>query len=132
MSVVASVVIDVEDFVLGEVLAGSTPRIELTQFVPGDVSGDDLGEELGISGQALSRRLQRGHQSILTNLLSDLAPPVMYHRNYCVECNWSTSTETHDRQEVARRAIEHFLETNHSIDFEPVPELDNIPTGDGH
>ncbi|PSQ64682.1 MAG: hypothetical protein BRD24_09910, partial [Halobacteriales archaeon SW_9_67_24] len=41
--------------------------------VPRDVSADDLGEELNISGQAFSRRLQRGHRSILTNLLSDLA-----------------------------------------------------------
>ena len=41
--------------------------------VPRDVSADDLGEELNISGQAFSRRLRRGHRSILTNLLSDLA-----------------------------------------------------------
>jgi len=41
--------------------------------VPRDISADDLGEELNISGQAFSRRLQRGHRSILTNLLFDLA-----------------------------------------------------------
>jgi predicted DNA binding protein len=63
-------------------LVGVTPKqqealllaLERGYFdVPRDVSADDLGEELNISGQALSRRLQRGHQSILTNLLNDLA-----------------------------------------------------------
>ena len=40
--------------------------------VPRDISAEELGEELGISGQALSRRLQRGQQSILTNLINAL------------------------------------------------------------
>ena len=53
-----------------------------------------------------------------------------YHRNYCEECDWSASSETHSRNEVARRAIAHFCETHHTIDSEPVPELDNIPIGD--
>ena len=39
--------------------------------VPSDVSADDLGEELGITGQAFTRRLQRGHSSILTNLFGE-------------------------------------------------------------
>lgn len=63
-------------------LVGVTPKqqealtlaLERGYFnVPGDVSADELGEELNISSQAFSRRLQRGHQSILTNLLSDLS-----------------------------------------------------------
>ncbi|EMA51401.1 helix-turn-helix domain-containing protein [Halococcus thailandensis] len=38
--------------------------------VPRDISADELGEELGITGQAFSRRLQRCQQSIFMNLLS--------------------------------------------------------------
>ena len=40
--------------------------------VPRDISADDLGKELDISGQAFSRRLQRGHYGVLTDLLSGL------------------------------------------------------------
>lgn len=56
---------------------------------------------------------------------------VTYHRNYCTECDWSASTETQSRHEVARAAIDHFHETLHTIESEPVPELDQIPLNDG-
>ena len=36
MSVIASLSIDADEFVLGDVLAATTTRIELTQFVPVD------------------------------------------------------------------------------------------------
>lgn len=40
--------------------------------VPREISATELAEEMGISRQAFSRRLQRGQQSIFTNLRSDL------------------------------------------------------------
>lgn len=46
-----------------------------------------------------------------------------YHRNYCEECDWSASTETHGQRELATLAIDHYIETNHPIESEPVAEL---------
>lgn len=40
--------------------------------VPRETSAGELGEELGISRQAFSRRLHRGQQSVLTNLLTGM------------------------------------------------------------
>jgi hypothetical protein len=37
-------------------------------------------------------------------------------QNYCAECNWSISTEDHDRDELAPAAIEHSIETGHDIE----------------
>ena len=45
-----------------------------------------------------------------------------YHRNYCTECSWSASTEHYTRREVATRATNHFIQTNHLIESESVPE----------
>lgn len=58
--------------------------------------------------------------------------PMSYHRNYCADCEWSASTEHHTRHEVSRRAIAHFCETNHTVESEAVPELEEIPLSDGH
>ena len=41
--------------------------------VPRDISATELAEEVGISRQAFSRRLQRAEQSIFTNLLTNFS-----------------------------------------------------------
>lgn len=46
----------------------------------------------------------------------------MYHQNYCTECDWSASSEHHTRREVASQAMDHFMETQHTIEGETVPE----------
>ncbi len=51
---------------------------------------------------------------------------VTYHRNYCTECNWSASTEDHSRHEVASLAIEHFIETHHTIESEATAEMKTV------
>lgn len=55
-----------------------------------------------------------------------------YHRNYCAECDWSASTETYSRQETVSRAINHFTETRHTIESEPIAELDQISVSEAH
>jgi predicted DNA binding protein len=41
--------------------------------VPREISATELADEVGISRQAFSRRLQRAQQSVFTNLLTDFA-----------------------------------------------------------
>ena len=53
---------------------------------------------------------------------------VTYHRNYCTDCDWSASTETHSRHEIARRTIDHFCETHHTIVSDRAPALDGDTT----
>jgi hypothetical protein len=39
-----------------------------------------------------------------------------YHENHCTECDWNASTEEHDSHTaIGRAAIDHYLETGHSI-----------------
>jgi hypothetical protein len=46
-----------------------------------------------------------------------------YHHNHCSECNWRGNTETHSQYTVAHRATIHILETSHSIDSDPIPNI---------
>ena len=39
-------------------------------------------------------------------------------RNYCVECEWSANEANLAKNELNMAAIEHFIETNHTIDSE--------------
>lgn len=47
----------------------------------------------------------------------------LHFRNYCEECEWSASTETHGRGELAVAAIEHAIETDHDIDSEMIADF---------
>jgi predicted small metal-binding protein len=41
---------------------------------------------------------------------------------YCLECDWRASTDDGDtEQEVSRKAIEHFVETGHTVDSIRLP-----------
>ncbi|AGB39493.1 hypothetical protein [Natronococcus occultus] len=41
---------------------------------------------------------------------------------YCLECDWEASTGDDDsEQDVSRKAIEHFVETGHTVDSIPRP-----------
>ncbi|WP_165872035.1 hypothetical protein [Natrarchaeobius halalkaliphilus] len=41
---------------------------------------------------------------------------------YCLECHWYASTAEGDTEaEVSRRAIEHFVETGHTVDSARLP-----------
>lgn len=44
--------------------------------------------------------------------------------NYCTECDWTASTATHERQELAGLAIEHAVETGQDIESETNEEPD--------
>lgn len=50
---------------------------------------------------------------------SDRYLNVKIHINYCTHCNWSMSTEWHDKSELATKSIEHYLNTDksHGIDY---------------
>ncbi len=52
---------------------------------------------------------------------------VTYHRNYCLECDWRASNKNHSRDELARLAIEHFQETQHTIESETSEESAETP-----
>jgi predicted small metal-binding protein len=43
--------------------------------------------------------------------------------NYCTECGWSASAEEYSTEELSELAIEHFLETGHTIESEFTTEL---------
>ncbi|MFC4247960.1 hypothetical protein ACFOZ7_13580 [Natribaculum luteum] len=49
-------------------------------------------------------------------------------QKYCLECGWSATPDEDDTvEDVSRRALEHFVETGHtvvSIDYLPPPLLD--------
>ena len=47
----------------------------------------------------------------------------LFHRNYCVTCEWSASTENYSNQEVASQAVEHAVETGHDIESESIVDL---------
>ena len=47
----------------------------------------------------------------------------LFHRNYCVTCEWSANTETYSDQEVASQAIEHVVETGHDIESGSIVDL---------
>lgn len=41
---------------------------------------------------------------------------------YCLECDWQISTSGgHTETEVSKRAIEHFVETGHTVDSLRLP-----------
>ncbi|WP_247000956.1 hypothetical protein [Halosolutus gelatinilyticus] len=41
---------------------------------------------------------------------------------YCLQCDWNRSTEEgYTREEVSKQAIEHFVETGHTIDSVRLP-----------
>lgn len=82
-------------------------------------SDTDRGEQAYSSKNITDREKERG-----SNWRQKTT--VTYHRNYCTECSWSASTETHSQYEAARRAIEHFQKTQHTIESEPIAELDKI------
>ncbi|WP_165874934.1 hypothetical protein [Natrarchaeobius oligotrophus] len=48
---------------------------------------------------------------------------------YCLECHWHVSTtDGYTEREVSKRAIEHFVETGHTVDslrLPPPPVLQN-------
>ena len=46
-----------------------------------------------------------------------------HFRNYCEECEWSASTETQSRGELAVAAIEHAVEAGHDIDSELIADF---------
>lgn len=50
-----------------------------------------------------------------------------YRRNYCTECEWSASTKNHDRHELNTLVIGHFTNTNHTIESEPILEVQSEP-----
>lgn len=39
-------------------------------------------------------------------------------RIYCLDCEWTVSTENHTRQELSTLTIEHAVEYDHDIDSE--------------
>ncbi len=49
--------------------------------------------------------------------------------NYCTECEWTASAEEHSTQELSELAIEHFLETGHTIESECTAELKTKSVG---
>jgi predicted small metal-binding protein len=43
-------------------------------------------------------------------------------RKYCLECDWHAMTDEGETEtEVSKRAIEHFVETGHTVDSLPIP-----------
>ena len=44
-------------------------------------------------------------------------------RNYCEDCEWSASSETHDRSVLGTMAVEHAIEFGHAISSELIADL---------
>jgi hypothetical protein len=59
---------------------------------------------------------------------------VQYRLNYCLDCDWSASTEDYTNGELIRGIIDHMADYNHQVIARPVqgePKPAVVPTDDG-
>jgi len=52
--------------------------------------------------------------------------------NYCLDCDWSASTEQHTRQDLSSRTIEHACSTGHDVEGRRPRSDRDEPGTDGH
>ena len=66
--------------------------------------------------RSMKYRYSDSHNSTIS--VGTVHPDVSYRVIYCIECEWSASTEEYSRSERSSLAIDHYVETGHYTDTE--------------